>query len=391
MAQGPEKHVDSLDGLRGIAILLVFLFHYQPGIPHNPISWLATVGWSGVDLFFVLSGFLITGILYDTRQSANFFKVFYARRALRLFPLYFVAVGIMLFSGFVSHTPLSWKAIPFYIYGSNIMLGLREGLPAFPPQLECFHFWSLSVEEQFYSLWPLVVFFVRRRRTLMQICAGGILGSLLFRIVLTHFHVSLWILYTELPSRMDALMAGAMLALGLRGPRPESWRSPTKLYLVMGACCLGLVVIFSKAKAFYVGSDDMTSWGYSVFAGLYVSILGLALVPGSLVDRVGTIRVLRFYGRYSYGFYIWHELPAPVTYVWRAWFLRSIRPFSLAQMVYEMAMLALFTGAAVLSYHLLERPFLRLKSHFRYAEPKEKYANNPLAKLRIAPAAPILP
>src|ERR1700690_1004784 len=91
-----KKHIDSLDGIRGVAILLVFLFHYMPRNPRNPLSWLASLGWSGVDLFLVLSGFLITGILYDTRESKNFFKVFYVRRALRLFPLYFFAVGIVL-------------------------------------------------------------------------------------------------------------------------------------------------------------------------------------------------------------------------------------------------------------------------------------------------------
>src|ERR1700689_3642421 len=118
MGQESEKHIESLDGLRGIAILLVFFFHYLPRNLYNPLSWLASLGWSGVDLFFVLSGFLITGILYDTRGSSNFFKVFYARRALRLFPLYFLAVGLVLFASVILRAPMNWKAIPFYIYGA---------------------------------------------------------------------------------------------------------------------------------------------------------------------------------------------------------------------------------------------------------------------------------
>ena len=96
MRVSSENHIDSLDGLRGLAILLVFFYHYLPRNLHNPLSWLASVGWTGVDLFFVLSGFLITGILYDTREAGNFFRAFYAQRALRLFPVYFVAVGIVL-------------------------------------------------------------------------------------------------------------------------------------------------------------------------------------------------------------------------------------------------------------------------------------------------------
>ena len=84
MSFSSKQHIKSLDGWRGIAILLVFLFHYLPRSSRDPFSWLAACGWSGVDLFFVLSGFLITGILYDTRRSAGFFKAFYVRRALRL-------------------------------------------------------------------------------------------------------------------------------------------------------------------------------------------------------------------------------------------------------------------------------------------------------------------
>ena len=126
MGQGSEKHIDSLDGLRGIAILLVFLYHDLPRNLHNPLSWLASVGWTGVDLFFVLSGFLITGILYDTRHATNFFKVFYARRALRILPAYFLAVGFVLLVAALLKTPVSWNAVPFYIFGSNLMIPLRD-------------------------------------------------------------------------------------------------------------------------------------------------------------------------------------------------------------------------------------------------------------------------
>ena len=156
--QGREKHIDSLDGLRGVAILLVFFFHYLPRNPHSPLSWLASLGWSGVDLFFVLSGFLITGILYDTRGSCNFFKAFYARRALRLFPLYFFAVGLVLSISLSSQVHLTWKAIPFYIYGANVMLLVKDGVPNYTRFLQCIHFWSLALEEQFYRYGPSLSF-----------------------------------------------------------------------------------------------------------------------------------------------------------------------------------------------------------------------------------------
>ena len=387
MKPGSEKHIDSLDGLRGIAILLVFIYHYLPRNFYNPLSWVASIGWTGVDLFFVLSGFLITGILYDTRNSSNFFKVFYARRALRLFPLYFFVVGIVLFVSALSHTSMSWKAIPFYIYGANLMIPLKDGIPNFSPYLSCLHFWSLALEEQFYSLWPLVVFFVFRRKALMQICAGGIVVALLVRIVLTHLRVSPWILYIELPTRMDSLLSGALLALAIRGPRPELWRRRSVLYPVMGGCCVVLLTLFIRARTLFFSSSEMTSWGYSMIAGVYVCVLALALTPGTLANRVGRIPVLRFFGRYSYGLYIWHHLPAPISVPWGGWFIHKIHPLMLAQMAYSMSMLAMFTAVAVASYHLLELRFLRLKANFPYKEREEEYVEQPSPKLRIADEA----
>jgi peptidoglycan/LPS O-acetylase OafA/YrhL len=369
MDHGSREHIESLDGLRGIAILLVFFFHYLPRNPNSPLSWLASIGWSGVDLFFVLSGFLITGILYDTREASNFFRVFYARRALRLFPLYFFAVGIVLLVAALLHIAISWVAIPFYIYGANIMLAVRGGVPNFTPYFQCIHFWSLAVEEQFYSLWPLVVFFVRKRKTLMMICAGGMLGALVFRIVLTRLQVSTWILYAQLPSRMDALLAGAILALALRGPRAAAWRSRSRLYMLMGGGILILALLFIRARSFIFSSGEMTSWGYSIFAGVYLCILALALMPGTVPNSIGRASVLRFFGRYSYGLYVWHDLPSPVCVSWQGWFVRNIHPLVIGQTVYALAMLALFTGVAVGSYHLLEHRFLALKSRFRYAKP----------------------
>jgi peptidoglycan/LPS O-acetylase OafA/YrhL len=375
MDHGSREHIKSLDGLRGIAILLVFFFHYLPRNPHSPLSWLASIGWSGVDLFFVLSGFLITGILYDTRESSNFFRVFYARRALRLFPLYFFAVGLVLLVAALLHTAMSWVAIPFYIYGANIMLAVRGGVPNFTPYFQCIHFWSLAVEEQFYSLWPLVVFFVRKRKTLMMICAGGMFGALVFRIVLSRFQVSTWILYAQLPSRMDALLAGAILALALRGPQAAAWRSQRRLYMVLGGCLLMLALLFLRSRSFIFSSVEMTSWGYSIFAGVYLCILALALIPGTVPNVIGRASVLRFFGRYSYGLYVWHDLPSPVCVTWQGWFTHNIHPLVLGQTVYALAMLALFTGVAVGSYHLLELPFLELKSRFRYAKPTKETPN----------------
>lgn len=376
MRVGSEKHIDSLDGLRGVAILLVFFYHYLPRNLHNPLSWLASVGWTGVDLFFVLSGFLITGILYDTRGASNSFRAFYVRRALRLFPLYFAAIGIVLSAAALSHASMSWKEIPFYIYGANLMLAFKDGLPDFSPYFSCLHFWSLALEEQFYSLWPLIVFFVFRRKALMQICGGGILVALLLRIVLTHFRASPWILYTELPMRMDSLLAGGLLALGLRGPHAAVWRSRRILYSFMVGYSLILVALFARARTLFFSSSEMTSWGYSMTAGVYVCVVALALMPGTVPNRLGRVPLLRFFGRYSYGLYVWHHLPAPICVPWQEWFIRHIHPLVLGQMAYVMVLLAIFTALAMVSYHLVEVRFLKLKSHFQYKELKRNVSES---------------
>lgn len=382
--QGREKHIDSLDGLRGIAILLVLFFHYLPRNPHSPLSWLASLGWSGVDLFFVLSGFLITGILYDTRGSRNFFKAFYARRALRLFPLYFFAVAIVLAASFLSHVHLTWKAIPFYIYGANVMLLVKDGVPNSTRFFQCIHFWSLALEEQFYSLWPLVIFFVRSRRKLMLICAAGIIGALLFRVALIYFGAPIWALYTELPSRMDSLLAGSMLALLLRGTSVSISRA--RIHLLLGGCCLTLVILFVRARTLFFDSREMTTLGYSMFAGAYACILALTLARGTLANRMGKIPALRFFGRYSYGLYVWHDLPSPICVAWWPWFARNIHPLVLAQSAYAFTILTLFTAAAVASYELLEIRFLKLKSHFQYSRPKEEQPDRSVPNSLVANA-----
>jgi peptidoglycan/LPS O-acetylase OafA/YrhL len=384
MERTSDRHIDSLDGLRGIAILLVFCYHYLPNNDHNPFSWMASLGWTGVDLFFVLSGFLITGILYDTRKATNFFKVFYARRALRLFPLYFFAVAIVLVVGVLSHSPIGWKAIPFYIYGANLMLPLKNGSPNFTPYFSCYHFWSLALEEQFYSVWPLVVYFVARRKTLIHICIGGMLSALVFRVVLTHFAASPQILYTELPSRMDSLLVGALLALTLREPGPHRWRTRAKLYSVIGVCCLILAILLVRAKTLNFTSPGMTSWGYSLLAAVFGCVLALALIPGTVANRVGRLSVLRFFGRYSYGLYVWHALLSPIGTRRTSWFTNHIHPLVVGQMAYTLVLLAIFTAIAYVSFHLLENPFLRLKSRFRNAYPQEESAKRPGASLHTA-------
>ena len=369
MSFSSKQHIRSLDGWRGIAILLVFLYHCLPRSNYNPLSWLASAGWAGVDLFFVLSGFLITGILFDTRQSSGFFKAFYSRRALRLFPVYFLAVVVVAIGTGFFRDDRSWLLVPFFFYGSNIVLALPHGYPNLLP-FDCSHFWSLAVEEQFYSVWPLVVFFVADRRKLMRICGAGIVLALLLRITLVATGASLWVPYYELPARMDSLLAGAMIALVVRGPSQLGARRASWLRWGLFASLLAMIPVVLKAHSLFFLTAPMESVGLSIDAAIASCLIGLALIPGTLANRIGSNSLLRFFGRYSYGLYLWHYMLHRIVSPWEATFQSAIHPLLLANLLYTLFLLALFTTISVFSYHLFEVHFLRMKSRFVAAPAK---------------------
>jgi peptidoglycan/LPS O-acetylase OafA/YrhL len=357
-------HIRSLDGLRGVAILLVVFYHYLPRYNRNPISAIASLGWSGVDLFFVLSGFLITGILYDTRTASGRFSAFYARRALRLLPLYSLAIAVILVGTHFLRGYRTWSDIPLFLYCANITIVLPHPPGTFLPYFDCRHFWSLALEEQFYSIWPFVVFFVPRRGSLMKICLGGIAAALALRITLAILGVSMSVVNTQLPTRMDSLLIGALLALGVRGPNPERWLDRRTLLRIMLAAAVALAAVLGIAKTLFWTSIPMSTAGYTILAVIYASMLALALIPGSATNRIGSNAVLRFFGKYSYGLYVWHYLFIPVCSKWSAWFRAHIHFRLAADAVCTMTLLAVFTGMAVSSYWLFEVHFLRLKSKY---------------------------
>ena len=264
-----KKHevIPELDGVRGIAILLVLLFHlelaYPPAIPRIFFAPLL-IGWSGVDLFFVLSGFLITGILIDTRECRNYFSSFYMRRVLRIMPLYLLAV----FAYFVVALPLAhhWGQWPNRDSSQQMWfwLHLSNWPPAFGTVVPFIgHFWSLSVEEQFYRVWPFVVFMVAPRR-LAGVCIAVIVAALALRVACLHRDF----VYYLTPFRMDALGVGCLTATLVRN---KSWAAAVGARLPWIASAASLVVL----SAILLGRSPrpfnswMSTMGYTCFALLY--------------------------------------------------------------------------------------------------------------------------
>jgi len=221
-------HMPALDGLRGIAILLVLAHGFDViqtrGGPGHDVDLVLDVGWIGVQLFFVLSGFLITGILLDTRSSPHYFRKFWVRRALRIFPLYY---GVLLVAALFGH-----GSIYLWTYTNNFATAFGHGDPTFP------HFWSLAVEEQFYLLWPLVVWLVARRGVVALSVALSAL-AIASRIYARH-RWGYEAAYEFTPCRMDALAIGAGTAALIRSDR---WRRFVANRNAAGLGIIGGVII----------------------------------------------------------------------------------------------------------------------------------------------------
>ena len=355
------KYIASLDGLRGAAVLLVVLFHYFPRPGTGPIGLLSSAGWMGVDIFFVLSGYLITSILYEQRGAEDYFRNFYMRRALRLFPLYFFLFLLALVLTPFLHIHWRMLQVPMLFYGANLVLPFDNSLGWVGP-FNFFHVWSLAVEEQFYLIWPWIVGGNLSQAKLRRVCIAGVVAAPLLRVVLLSFHVKPWWIYQSLLTRMDPLLMGALLALS---PQP----SLRLARVAGGAALLALgILVWSGHSAFFL-ARPMQGLGYSALACFSASALMMSLYPATIAHRICSSKVLRFYGQHSYGLYLWHYFFSQQFGALKTWITERIHTPLLAAAVSFALILLCSTAIAVASYRWLELPFLRLKRRFevRYA------------------------
>jgi peptidoglycan/LPS O-acetylase OafA/YrhL len=328
-----SAHVPALDGLRGLAILAVLL--------HHTTGNLGAPGWLGVTLFFALSGYLITGILLDTKGAPGYFSSFYARRTLRIFPLYYATLALLAVIG----APVAWSD---WAYLSNVQLA-RSGWPAAPTPTA--HLWSLAIEEQFYLVWPFVVLLLSRAR-LRTLALGLVVGSLALRALVlavggTHASVAAYVLT---PMRADALAVGAWLAAAVRG-RP-SMRAAVHRHAgevaLWAAVAVGICVLVPPFASAYTVA--MQTVGYTAASVGSAALLALAIHdhPAMRWASWGWLRTL---GLYSYGLYVLHY---PI----------ALAVESLGAGRFAAPLTLTLSGlAAFASYHLLEQPARRLKRY----------------------------
>ncbi|HEX4310718.1 MAG TPA: acyltransferase [Acidobacteriaceae bacterium] len=373
-----------LDGIRGIAVLVVMMFHFWivawaggGSIWERAYDYVAGMGWIGVDLFFVLSGFLITGILYDSRQFPHYFRIFYGRRTLRIFPLYYAALTIFFLIGPLVLTHIHrptladlQSGLTVKLFAWTYLLNWYEGFKgwavvAHPLQ----HFWSLAVEEQFYLVWPFLVLKLARRR-LMGVCVGLIALALLLRAVLYWLHLPfaayLWTL-----CRADSLAIGGIVALAARDP--QDWKTlvmwARRLALpALGALILGRIlnpgctVGPGDTPTLFMNTFELTLTGIFFAACIAVAV---ASRPQTLGHRLVASPLLRFFGKYSYCLYICH---LPVIVVFAKAGLNSTHLMTrlhnqlLSALVVNAVAFAVSTAIAVASWHLYEKQWLKLTS-----------------------------
>jgi peptidoglycan/LPS O-acetylase OafA/YrhL len=374
-ARGMEGggYVPALDGVRGLAILVVVCVHSgYGGRPEGPVAAVVrevfSAGWAGVDLFFVMSGLLITGILLDTRSSAGYFRSFYARRTLRIFPLYYVALLLMLVvlpaTGLLNasggpHPGDAWV----WTYLLNVKVALSPHQTVVP--FFVFPFWSLSVEEQFYMVWPLMVWLLPRR-ALTWTAGGMIVAALLLRVALVAWMGTSDAPYVLTVTRMDALAVGALIAIALRAPGwLDRWRRAAPAVLVV--CTAAVVGLMAFAGSATNSSPGIQTIGFSLvaFAAGALLVMVLTSAPAHPLTRVFSWRPLRYLGERSYGVYVWHVLV--LTVVLRLRLLDRLFGVQTSHPAHQVLIacvdLLVTLAVAEVSWRVLEAPFLKLKRY----------------------------
>jgi peptidoglycan/LPS O-acetylase OafA/YrhL len=380
-----RSHMPGLDGLRGSMLLLVLTAHFYY-LTHGAVQPVDRVlfhlresGWFAMDVFFVMSGFLITGILLDSKDRPHFFKNFYIRRFLRIFPIYYAT----LFAVFVVLPRL--KVVDpsavremldvqkwYWTYLTNFLVATTQSTNSLVDYTR--HLWSLAVEEQYYLIWPLVVYCCSRRR-LIQCCLALIAGALVFRCIGVAVGMSPRALYMLTFARMDSLALGSLLAVLVREPgwldKFVRWAWP----VVRTVAALGVLVILATGEL-SAYRPAMQSIGYTVvaFGGAGLVIIAATSGPETRAGRFFQHPVFINLGVVSYATYVTHtfvylviqrevpilsRLPLVAGYGW---------PASVAHMLVLMAA-ALSVG--FLSWHLFEKHVLKLKDYFAYSNRPE--------------------
>ncbi len=380
-----SKHIPELDGIRGAAILTIILYHYLAlegsRLPLK-LGSLLSMGWTGVDLFFVLSGFLIGGILLDARASENYFQVFYARRFCRILPLYSVlcVMSLIVFRAPLSTHPWLFAGrTPWYAYltfGQNFWMVKTTANSA---QLDAT--WSLAVEEQFYLSLPIIIRFVRYK-TLPYLLGVGIILAPLIR-------TAIWIsspiygadaTYMLAPCRMDALLLGVLAALAVR---ERHWLTTNKFVLGSLSVLFGAGILEIIHAHIARESLIFSALGYTWIACFCVSLLLLAVTNRGIVSTVFRFTPLMKLGVLAYGLYLFHQPVLGLVYGLARHASPSLKISQWPTVGLTCLSALLVYGLAHLSWTYFEQPLVKRSHRYRYLPPAVAVARKEASAARI--------
>ena len=366
-----SPHYPALDGLRAVAVLMVLVVHASQSL----LPW----GWMGVQVFFVLSGFLITGILFDARHATNRYRVFYARRALRIFPLYYAVLSLTVLASYHGARPSHiWL---WFVYLQNFpwllpsMHGFTDVIRTqggYPFAL-IGHFWTLAVEEQFYFLWPFLVYTLGSRQRIKRACYFLIGLRFVIAVAVWHFLPAIsakGFSFRMLPTQWDGFLLGALLALRLRDGTDQRARLPrlprpdlAALAAILSYAVLLVVLTHLGRPALNYSSGFQSVLGLSFANLVALAFLVAVLTPKSFAYRLCMLAPMKLIGRVSYGFYVFHPsvilmLRNPV----ENFMARHTRHGGKLTLVIVSGALTL--GISYISFRFFESPILSLRRHF---------------------------
>ena len=346
-----------LDGLRGLAILMVMVHRFWPRPGYGVAADVAGAGWIGVDLFFVISGFLIAGILLDTRGETGYFRNFYARRVLRIFPLYYVfVIGVFIaFAGNAGFREGAGSPLWYLLHLGNV----PEGLLDKPVPYWLGPVWSLAIEEQFYLTFPLLVFLLDRRRLTILLVAMIVLAPVIRLVTMMAMPEHERVQYMFTPCRIDTIAAGCLLAVIVRTVDLARWRDTAQL---VAFCAVPSVVVLAIASGLERTSPFDRLFGYSLVAVGCASVIALVVFArGARSTAFLRWAPLTYLGKLCFGLYLLHR---PADTIVSAFASRAGLEGALRLMPLKLAVAVVL---ATISWRLFERPFLRLKDRFSSA------------------------
>ncbi|MGD0499185.1 MAG: acyltransferase [Bryobacteraceae bacterium] len=359
-ARRPAARVPELDGLRGVAILSVMLYHYTPA--SGPLRVLAPAlqtGWIGVDLFFVLSGYLIAGILLDSVGRRHYYRNFIVRRSLRIFPLYYACLILYAFVTYYPY-PVDWKVFAhsarwyfgylgnFQVFAENRWPGLSIATPL----------WSLQIEEQFYLFFPLLVWALKRRTLAIALASAVALAPVLRAVMALAVPANVAGTYVLAPCRMDALALGGLIAIATR-EWPEALKSRWIARVAISAAAGFLAICLFESTTPW--TPAMRTVGFTALDLAFAGVVAMLVGPKPRrLTAVFRTRVLVWVGTVSYGLYLLH-IPSPTIAH------RLLDPLVKIPLRGSADLFVSFAAAflaAWISWTVFESPILKLKNRF---------------------------